>query len=601
MFAVITDLLGMAIRQFDETTENVPSSVIVLATATLAFLYQQYHNPSIARAYRARHTVSLQQRLIDIVYDLVKSWSPVKAFVDKELDKHLASSRAKLAVERSKMNLQEKMPEAGRSPAEILQEFNVDTEDCLFDFDSVMPGDYARNFIISNDGGKDSGALYAAHPRELNELLRVVIGQSMLSNPMHDKWPRIVAMQAEVISWCKDLFHCSSNGYGLITHGGTGSIMEAMLAYVHHAKKRGIQVPEIIVPETAHAAFDKTALKASGAVLIVVPVDPKTGAVSAQKMRGYLSRNTAVMVGSAPSFMYGICDPISELGQLAIEFNIPFHVDACLGGFVTAFLDTSKNPFDFKVKGVTSISADLHKYGYCPKDLSVCLFSEDSPAIPVYAALNWSGGLYTSPGLLDGSTSGARIAEAYATLSYYGRERYENISKSIVALRAKLQQEVSRLTSSQLGFTSDEIMVFGDPQLTLLGFRSKTLNVHMIANELEIRGWKLNFLQNPDGFHFCLTHVHTLVDGLVENFCSDLKDSVLAVMAYPKDKKPSGNVKVYGAVGFMPTELQERICVEYQKDRQGLSFARSTLFPALGGNEKDSATSVTSGSGMAMK
>lgn len=582
MLGLITDLLGAAIQQFDEATDNVPSSVIVLGTAALAFLYQQYHNPSIARAYRARHTVSLQQRFIDLTYSLVKNLPPVKAYVDNEISKNLASSRAKLESDRSGMNLQLQMPEKPMSTLEILKEFDIDPDSLDFDFKAVMPSDPARAFTIAADDGKDSGALYAAHPMELNQLLRAVIGANMLTNPMHDKWKRIVAMQAEVISWCKELFHCSANGYGLLTHGGTGSIMEAMLAYVHHARQRGIQVPEIVVPETAHAAFDKAAVKASGAVLIVVPVDPQTGAVSAQEMRKYLSGNTAVMVGSAPSFMNGICDPITELGQLAQEFKIPFHVDACLGGLVTAFLKTLKNPLDFRVKGVTSLSADLHKYGCNPKGISVCLFSEDSPALSVYAALNWAGGLYTTPGLLDGSTSGARVAEAYATMAYYGREKYQEIAQSIVALREELQQAVGRLTSSQLGFTADEIAVFGDPQLTVLGFRSNTLNSHMIAAELDKKGWKLNFLQKPDGFHFCLTHVNTLNKGLVEKFCSDLRDSVLAVMAYPKDAKPSGNVKVYGAIGLMPTELQEQICVQYQKDRQGLSVTgrRGTLFSA---------------------
>lgn len=563
---MISELLSTSVDAFDQYNKDTPASLIVLGTASLYFLYNQFYNPWISRSYRSRHSATLQQRMLDAAYHLAKHVPAVQNKIAGEFEKELQSIRDKLEVQRAKMSLQEKMPEQGVSPIEILHQLGIKPEDCTFDFKSVKSSDKARQFIVQNGDGQDSGALYAVYPKEHRELLKEVYDATALSNPMHDKWPRINAMQAEIIRWCQDLFHGSAEGYGLLTHGGTGSIIEAMASYVTHARARGIHYPEIVVPETAHAAFKKAA-ELTGATLITVPVDPKTGAVTAAEMSKYLSSNTAVMVGSAPSFMNGIHDPIQELGQLAQKHKIPFHVDACLGGFTTVFLDTAKEPLDFRVPGVTSISADLHKYGCCPKGTSVCLYSKDSPAISVYAALNWSGGLYATSGILDGSTSGARVAEVYATMAYYGRQKYKEIAENVVALRARLQQRVVNLVNANSNISPDEIRVFGDPKSTVLGLCSKSLNPHLIADELDKRGWKLNLLQNPKGFHLCLTHVHTLIDGFEDQFINDLKNAITAVRAYPADKKPSGNVKIYGTVGMLPTSLQREMCIQYQKAR----------------------------------
>lgn len=563
MLTYITQLLSSGLEGFDETFKDTPAHQIVFATAALYFLWQQY--PAIAQAYRSRNNTTYKQSVIDVAFSLGKNLPQVKAYLDKELNKDLQSTKDKLKELRAQMALQDKIPEESTSPSLILKEFGINPEECLFNFAGVKNNDTARQFTVQQGDGQDSGALYAVHPQELKELLKEVYAKTALTNPLHDKWPRIIAMQAEIIRWCQGLFGGSKEGYGLITHGGSTSIIEAMAAYVIHARAKGIKQPEIVVPETAHAAFKKAA-DLTGARLITVPVDPKTGAVTANEMRKYISSNTAVIVGSAPSFMNGINDPIEDLGQLALEKGVPLHVDACLGGFLTAFLDTSKKPMDFRVKGVTSMSADLHKYGCCPKGTSVCLFSEDSPALSVYAALNWSGGLYTTPGILDGSTSGARVAEIYATLSYYGRQKYQEISENIIALRQRLQNKIEELYKPNESGKRD-VTIFGNPQWSILGFRSDTLNPHFIADELEKRGWKLNLLQKPDGFHLCLTHVHTLVDHFEEKFISDLDAAITAVKQYPADKKPTGNVKVYGTIGMLPTAVQEMVCRQYQKAR----------------------------------
>ncbi|WP_019218452.1 pyridoxal phosphate-dependent decarboxylase family protein [Legionella tunisiensis] len=558
--------MSSAVSSVDEALADTPASQIILATAAAYFLYNQWNNPTIARSIRARHSKSYKQRVIDVAYDnaiklpLVKGY--IRQIVDEELDKNLQSTREKLTQARAEMSLRDEMPQEGLSPEEILGEFGISLDDCLYPFAVIDEHHDDIQAVVKAGDGKDSGALYAVPPKELNELRKEIYGKTELTNPMHAKWPRINAMQAEIIRWCQRLFHGSDNGYGLLTHGGTSSIIEAMAAYVMDARARGIEHPEIVVPETRHAAFDKAA-KLTGATLVVVPVNPKTGAVEPKTMAKYLSGNTAVMVGSAPSFMNGIEEPIKELGALAKRKGIPLHVDACLGGFLTAFLDTSDNPMDFRVPGVTSISADLHKYGLCPKGTSVCLFSEDSPALSVYAALNWPGGLYATAGTLDGSTSGARVAEVYATLAYYGCQGYQEIAEAIIALRQEICYKLEEL---------EDIELFGTPKWSVVGLKSATLSAHKIADELDKRGWKLNFLQNPYGFHLCLTQVHTLVPNLADGFIKDLKAAIATVKTYPSDHKPGGNVKVYGAVGTMPTAVQQEVCDQYQLARLGFNF-----------------------------
>lgn len=574
MLGFITELLSAGVSHFDESYNETPPHQIVLATAALYFAYNQYQNPWLSRWWRSRHNNTLQQRVLDAVYPFAELVPQVKAYLDDELNKNLASIREKLQQARSVMHLQTTMPLEGRKPAEILAVFGMEAATSQ---DSNNARNYDKKHLIQEGDGQDSGALYASYPEELRELLKEVYARTALTNPMHEKWPRINAMQAEVISWCQELFHGSATeGYGIITHGGSTSIIEAMIAYVLRARAEGISHPEIVVPATAHAAFWKAA-ELTGAHLIVVPVDEKTGAVSAKTMSSYISRNTAVIVGSAPSFMNGIHDPIGELGQLAQKKRVPFHVDACLGGFLTAFCETEDEPLDFRVPGVTSISADTHKYACCPKGSSVCLFSKDSPALPVYAALNWPGGLYATAGTLDGSVSGARVAEIYATMSYYGKKKYIEIAHSIIATRAAIQQSVEQLYQ-QKKLTPDELSVYGNPKWSVIGFNSTRYNPHLIADELAKKGWNLNLLQNPKGFHLCITHVHTLAPTFVDHFVRDLSEAVAVVRAYPADKKVSGNVKVYGAVSMMPSQVQRMVAEQYQRAR--LALGRLGIFNA---------------------
>ena len=253
--------------------------------------------------------------------------------------------------------------------------------------------------------GFASGAVYHGDPEHVAFLNRVYAAQSQ-SNPLHpDLWPSATKFEAEIVSMTAHMLgaeHASPDApvVGTVNSGGTESILLAMKAYRDFAReRRGIAEPEIVAPVTAHAAFDKAA-RYFDMPLVRVPVDDAfkadLGAVS-----DAVTERTAVVVGSAPTFPHGVIDPIRELATLAAEHGAGCHVDACLGGFIVPWaerLGYPVPPFDFRLPGVTSMSADTHKYGYAAKGSSVVLYrGKELRQFQYYTTADWPGGLYMSP------------------------------------------------------------------------------------------------------------------------------------------------------------------------------------------------------------
>ncbi len=326
--------------------EFSPLQLIGLTLATAYTLKQLSKVPGL---YRQRHSIDYRTSGISKAYSLFQYIPILNRFVEGEVKKEVGSTlggiREDVHEDRKDIPMRKTLPKKGSDNKAILTLF--------------------ENLHAKHDTQYSSGAEYIKPDEELMDLLTTVYRDTAFTNPLHENWPLLKAIKAQVISWAQNLFGGETGNPGIITHGGTSSIIEAMNMYVLAAREKGIAMPEIVVPSTAHAAFLKAA-RMLHAKLIVVPVDKKTGAVKASDMRHYISRSTAVMVGSAPSFMYGVADPIEELGALAIQKDVPFHVDSCLGGFVTAFVpnkDTAPK-YDFRIPGVTSISADTHKYGF---------------------------------------------------------------------------------------------------------------------------------------------------------------------------------------------------------------------------------------------
>ncbi|MBA3662550.1 MAG: aspartate aminotransferase family protein [Gammaproteobacteria bacterium] len=454
--------------------------------------------------------------------------------------------------------------------------------------------------------GTHSGSVYNQFEAELFELLKDVFGATALTNPMHPIWPLINEMEAMVFSICKNLFHAPEDTHGILTHGGTGSIIEACNAYVQYARQvLGIENPEIIVPDTIHVAFDDKTSKLLHAKLVPVPVDPLTGKADVAKMEAAITRNTILLVGSAPCFPYGVIDPIQDLANLAKKHHIFLHVDACLGGFLFPFANpaTHKLPVcDFAADGVNSISADIHKFGLGPKGLSIALFRNRnlfSPT-PTYANLSFKGGLYVTPGFLDGSRSGASVALALTVLLYYGKDKYKEITEKILNVTEKLTERLKQVEGITVPFT---------PDLSLIYLRTDpNINHHLVAEKFEEPdkekgkfGWSVNDMAH--GFHFCLTSEHTQDPEFVNNFVRDLESAIQYVKSHPNEK-PKGVAKAYKYIdtGFLPPVIQNLVGDIYERISQTLphhtipffwkAFAKNenVADKTVNGNEKTALT-----------
>jgi glutamate/tyrosine decarboxylase-like PLP-dependent enzyme len=390
-----------------------------------------------------------------------------------------------------------------------------------------------------------SGAVYNGDEEHLQFLNKVYAINSQ-SNPLHaDVWPSTTKFEAEIVAMTAHMLGAGTAGAGevcgTVSSGGTESILLAIKTYRDRARDRkGITAPEMVVPTTAHAAFDKAA-QYFGVKMIRISVGPDCKA-DVDATRKAITRNTIVVVGSAPSFPHGVIDPIAELSVLARERGIGFHTDACLGGFVlpwAAKLGYPVPPFDFRLPGVTSMSADTHKYGYAAKGSSVVLYrDEELRHYQYYTTTDWPGGLYLSP-TFAGSRPGALSAACWAAMVSIGEEGYRDAAKRIVETAEQIRKGIAALPDLQL---------IGD-SLFVVAFGSKTLDIYAVLDEMGKRHWSLNGLQSPPAVHLCVTLRHTQ-PGVADRFVQDLKAAVECVRARPDARGEMS--AVYGMTESVP-------------------------------------------------
>uniref|UniRef100_A0A8C4WIM5 Sphingosine-1-phosphate lyase 1 n=1 Tax=Gopherus evgoodei TaxID=1825980 RepID=A0A8C4WIM5_9SAUR len=397
--------------------------------------------------------------------------------------------------------------------------------------------------MVHWEDGKVSGTVYSGEEK-LTHLLVKVYEEFAWSNPLHpDVFPGLRKMEAEVVRMACTLFNGGPNSCGVMTSGGTESILMACKAYRDLAYERGIKHPEILVPLSVHAAFDKAA-HYFGLKIVHIPLT-KTMQVDVQAMRRAISKNTAMLACSAPQFPHGVMDPIAEVAKLALKYRIPFHVDACLGGFLIAFMQKAgfplQHPFDFRVEGVTSISADTHKYGYAPKGSSVILYSDKKYRhYQFFVAPDWQGGIYASP-TIAGSRPGGIIAACWATMMYMGEDGYVEATKKIISTARFIESGLRKI---------DNIQIFGKPEVSVISIGSDVFDIYRLSNLLSTRGWNLNVLQFPSSIHLCITQLHTK-PGIAEQFLEDVRDCVLEIMKDPK-AKTTGMGAIYGMAQSIP-------------------------------------------------
>lgn len=386
--------------------------------------------------------------------------------------------------------------------------------------------------------GRVSGAVYHGDQGHIDFQNKVYSIQSQ-ANPLHmDVWPSTTKFEAEIVSMTAHMLGSDKTDdeiVGTVSSGGTESILLAMKTYRDWARAtKNITEPEMVIPSTAHVAFEK-ASQYFGIKLIRVPVGSDFRA-DVPAMEAAITPNTIVMVGSAPPFPHGIVDPIEELSEIARKHGIGFHTDACLGGFLLPWAEKLGYPvpkFDFRLKGVTSMSCDTHKYGYAAKGTSVVLYrGRELRHYQYYIATDWCGGLYLSP-TLTGSRPGGLSAAAWAALISMGEKGYLEAARRILATAEKIKEGIRSIP---------ELFVIGDP-LFVIAFGSNELDIYAISDVMSKKGWNLNGLQNPPAVHIATTIRHTQA-GVAEQFLSDLKESVDYVKTHPEMQ---GNMTpVYG-------------------------------------------------------
>jgi len=403
--------------------------------------------------------------------------------------------------------------------------------------------------------GQVSGTFYHASDEHRTFLNKVFSLFSHENTIQFDLCPSMFKMESEIIAMTAKMLNADAvkahnpadQVCGTLTSGGTESILMAMKAYRDWARKdKGISTPEVIMPHTAHPAFDK-ADQYFGIKMVHIPVSAPDFRVDPAAVEARINANTAAIVGSAGNYPYGLIDPLDKLSDIALKHNIGLHVDGCLGGFIFPWIEKlgyEIPPFDFRLQGVTSMSADTHKYGFALKGTSVVLYRNNILRRHQYFNVpDWPGGLYASP-TAAGSRSGGLTAATWASMVYLGEEGYLEAARAIMAVADKIKQGIEGIP---------ELTLNGEPTF-VISFRSEEVDVYHINDFMKPRGWRFNVLQLPPGLHFCVTMPQTFVSGVAERFLEDLKAGV----AYAKTK--SGTVAettaLYGLAGTLEGNQQ---------------------------------------------
>jgi glutamate/tyrosine decarboxylase-like PLP-dependent enzyme len=415
---------------------------------------------------------------------------------------------------RRRYAVNESIPAQGRSREQILDELRTmaGEEDAL------------------GDAGRCSGSIYSGdheHYHFLTEAFEAFAHANVLQR---DMYPSANKLEGEIVAMALDMLGASAVGEhhpglepcGVLTSGGSESLISAVYAYREWAREqRGVTQPQMIMPRTAHVALDKGA-HYFGVEVLHAPTGPDH-LVDVDWVRDHITDRTVLLVGSAGSYPYGLVDPITELGALAAQHDIGLHVDGCLGGFLLPWgeqLGYDIPPFDFRVPGVTSISADTHKFGYALKGTSVLMYRDKNLRKHQYfTAPDWPGGLYLSPGI-SGSRSGGLIAATWAAMLSMGQQGYLDAAQAIFSTAARIRESVE---------TIPELQVMGDPTF-LVAFRTNPdlldeMAIFHVNDALLERGWRMNALHLPPALHFCVTRPNTR-PGVSDAFDADLRAAV---------------------------------------------------------------------------
>ncbi len=373
--------------------------------------------------------------------------------------------------------------------------------------------------------GRTFGMVYDGGP-SVHEAIEGAAQMYLHENALNTKaFPSLGSIQSEVVRWTAGLLHGPDTAAGFLTSGGTESILCSVLAARERcASERGIDRPEMVVAESAHAAFHKAA-HLFGITLHKTPVDADWR-VDLDAMADALNDRTILVVGSAPQYPQGVIDPIPDIAALAQSVGANCHVDACMGGFVLPFAEMIGRdvaPWDFRVDGVTSISADIHKLGYAPKGVSVVLHrTKELRRHQTFVFEGWLGGFYASPNL-QGTRSGLPMATAWAVMQHLGTDGYCDLVRTTLDAADRIRAGVAEL---------DRVAVLGDGDLHLIALAAdpvhagRPLDVFSLGDALAEHGWFHDRQTPPDSLHSTISNGNAPV---VDDYLATLAACIEAV------------------------------------------------------------------------
>ncbi|MBZ0235982.1 MAG: aminotransferase class V-fold PLP-dependent enzyme [Deltaproteobacteria bacterium] len=393
-------------------------------------------------------------------------------------------------------------------------------------------------------GGRVFSLVYhagEAHEQLLQRAYALYASANLL-NPM--AFQSLRRMEAEITQMVAGLFHGPDSAVGAVTSGGTESILCAIATYREHAraKRPWIRRPQIVAPRTIHPAFDKAA-HWFGVELKKVDVDDEQRARPDAIARA-VGRRTIALAASAPQYPHGTIDPIEELGEVATRHGLPLHVDACVGGFMLPWLERLGRPvprWDFRVPAVTSISADLHKYGYAGKGASTLTWRDMSwMRHQFFVATDFPGGIYVSPTMI-GTRPGGPLAAAWAALQAQGEDGYLALTRAAIEAAERIRAGITAIPGLQL---------LGRPDTTIVAWGTAPggPDLYAIADRLEARGWSVDRTQHPAGVHLTVTANHLAI---ADDYVRDVREAADEVRADPSLAR-APTAAMYGMMAKLP-------------------------------------------------
>lgn len=438
------------------------------------------------------------------------------------------------------------IPLQGENPGDLLQEIRR-----------------MKEMDIAWKEGKVWSLVYYAN-EEHDRLLKAAHSELFSTNYLNPlAFKSLHRMEQEVVHMTARMLHGDAHTVGVMSTGGTESILLAMFCYRQRARKLhpGIHAPEVVAPVTIHPAFDKAA-ELFGIHIRKAPVDHNRSVIPGE-MEKLINDNTILLVASAPSYPNGAMDPIEEIAAMAIQYHLPLHVDACIGGFMLPWVEKlgyEVSRWDYRVEGVCSISADVHKFGYGPKGTSTLTYkSMDYLKYQFVVTTDYPGGIYISPTLL-GTRAGGPIAAAWAGMRHLGENGY-------MAIASRLMEGVQRLRDGFMALPGIEVV--GKPVMNLISFTTagNSPDIFVVADQLEDKGWMVERQQLPDSIH--LTVLPTNVD-VIDQYLADLKEA----LAYARENPGAtakGNAAIYGLMARIPFRgMVEKSVKKIMEDMYGV-------------------------------